>query len=68
MWDDLEGEGIIMDLLYLYIEMRSKDVSLLAERDRETFYSHARRFAFGTLRFNQAILNYARDYTAALVL
>ena len=67
-WNDLDGEGIIMDLLYVFLEMPSKDVSLLAERQRETYYNHARLFALEALRFNQTILRAARDYTVALIL
>lgn len=67
-WDYLDGEGIIMDLLYVFLEMPSKDVSLLAERQRETYYNHARLFALEALRFNQTILRAARDYTVALIL
>ena len=67
-WHGLEEQNIIMDLLYVFLEMPSKDVSLLAERHRETFYSHARLFALQTLRFNQTILKEARDYVVALVL
>ena len=67
-WDDLDGEDIIMDLLYVFLEMPSKDVSLLAERHRETYYNHAHLFALEALRFNQTILRNARDYTVALIL
>lgn len=67
-WNDLDGEGIIMDLLYVFLEMPSKDVSLLAERQRETYYNYAHLFALEALRFNQTILRAARDYTVALIL
>lgn len=67
-WHDLDGEGIFMDLLYVFLEMPSKDVSLLAERQRETFYAHARVFALESLRFCQTILEGAREYTVALIL
>ena len=67
-WQDQDGEGIVMDLLYVFLEMPSKDVSLLAERHRETFYIHARIFALETLRFCQSILKNARDYVVALIL
>ena len=36
VWQDLDGEGIFMDLLYVFLEMPRKDVSLLVERHRET--------------------------------
>ena len=67
-WQDQDGEGIIMDLLYVFLEMPSKDVSLVAERHRETFYIHARIFALETLRFCQNILKDATDYFVALIL
>lgn len=67
-WRDLDGEDIIMDLLNVFVEIPSKDVSLLAERHRETFYNHARLFALETLRFNQTIMKDASDYTTALIL
>ena len=67
-WQDQDGEVIIMDLLYVFLEMPSKDVCLLAERYRETFYIHARIFALETLRFCQTILKNARDYVVALIL
>ena len=67
-WQDQDGEGIVMDLLYVFLEMPSKDVCLLAERYRETFYIHARIFALETLRFCQTILKNARDYVVALIL
>ena len=67
-WQDYDGEGIVMDLLYVFLEMPSKDVCLLAERHRETFYIHARIFALEALRFCQTILKNARDYVVALVL
>lgn len=67
-WNDLDGEAIIMDLLYVFLEMPSKDVSLLAERHRETYYNHARLFALEALRFNQTTLRAARDYTVTLIL
>ena len=67
-WHDLDGENIIMDLLYVFLEMPSKDVSLLAERHRETFYTHARIFALETLRLNHTVLQDARDYTVTLIL
>lgn len=38
-WGDSDGEGIIMDLLYVFLEMPSKDVSPLAERHREMLCS-----------------------------
>ena len=68
MWHDSDGENIIMDLLYVFLEMPSKDISPLAERHRETFYYHARLFALQALRFNQTTLQNARDYIVALVL
>ena len=67
-WRDQDGEGIVMDLLYVFLEMPSKDVCLLAERQRETFYTHARIFALETLRFCQTILKNARDYVVRLIL
>ena len=67
-WHDPDGEDIIMDLLYVFLEMPSKDVSLLAERHRETFYTHARTFALETLRLNHTVLKDARDYTVMLIL
>ena len=67
-WQGQDGEGIVMDLLYVFLEMPSKDVCLLAERHRETFYIHARIFALETLRFCQTILKNARDYVVALIL
>ena len=67
-WQDQDGEGIVMDLLYVFLEIPSKDVCLLAERHRETFYIHARIFALETLRFCQTILQKARDYVVALIL
>ena len=68
IWQDQDGGGILMDLLHVFLEMPSKDVSLHAERHRETFYIHARIFAFETLRFCQTILKNARDYVVALIL
>ena len=68
LWHDQDGEGIIMDLLYVFLEMPKKDVCLLAERHRETFYIHARIFALETLRFCQTILKDATDYAVALIL
>ena len=67
-WHDLDGENIIMGLLYVFLEMPSKDVSLLAERHRETFYTHARIFALEILRLNHCVLQDARDYTVTLIL
>ena len=67
-WHGQDGEGIIMDLLYVFLEMPSKDVSLLAERHRETFYIHARIFAIQISRFCQTILKNAIDYVVALIL
>lgn len=67
-WHDLDGENIIMDFLYVFLEMPSKDVSLLAERHRETFYTHARIFALEILRLNHTVLQDARDYTVTLIL
>ena len=67
-WQDQDGEGIVMDLLYVFLEMPSKDVCLLAERHRETFYMHARIFVLETIPFCQTILHNARDYVVALVL
>ena len=67
-WHDLDGENIIMDLLYVFLEIPSKDVSLLAERHRETFYTHARIFALEILRLNHTVLQDARDYTVTLIL
>ncbi len=67
-WHDPEGEVIIMDLLNVFLEMPSRDVSLLAERHRETFYNHARLFAFEALKFSQTVLKNARDYTVMLIL
>ena len=67
-WQDQDGEGIVMDLLYVFLEMPSKDVCLLAERHRETFYTHARIFALEALRFRETILKNARDYVVALIL
>ena len=67
-WHDLDGENIIMDLLYVFLEMPSKDVSLLAERHRETFYTHARIFVLETLRLNLTVLKDARDYIVTLTL
>lgn len=66
-WDDLDGGGIIMDLLYVFLEMPGKDVSLNAERHREAYYIHARIFAFEVLQ-NQTIFRKAQDYTIALIL
>ena len=68
MCDDLNGEGIILDLLCVFLEMPGKDVSALAERHRETYYNHARRFALETLRFSQTLLKGAREYIVSLVL
>lgn len=68
MWDDLNGEGIILDLLYVFLEMPDKDVSALAERHREAFYNHARLFALETLRFSQTLLKSVREYVVSLVL
>ena len=67
-WQDQDGEGIVMDLLYVFLEMPSKDVCLLAERHRETFYIHARIFALETIRFCETILKSARHYVVALIL
>ena len=67
-WGDSDGEGIIMDLLYVFLEMPSKDVSPLAERHREMFYYHARLFIHETLRFNETVLKNARDYVVWLTL
>lgn len=38
LWGDSDGKGIIMDLLYVFLEMPSKDMSPLVERHREAFY------------------------------
>ena len=67
-WQGQDGEGIVMDLLYVFLEMPSQDVYLDAERHRETFYLHARLFALETLRFSETILQSARDYVVALIL
>ncbi len=66
--DGLDGEGIIMEILYVFLEMPSKDVSLFAERQRETFYSHARLFALETLRFKRTVLRDVREYIVGLIL
>lgn len=68
VWDDLNREGIILDLLCVFLEMPGKDVSALAERHRETYYNHARLFALETLRFSQTLLKGAREYIVSLVL
>lgn len=68
LWHDQDGEGMVMDLLYVFLEMPSKDVSLRAERYRETYYIHARIFALEALRFCQTTLRNARDYVVALIL
>ena len=67
-WQDQDGGGILMDLLYVFLEMPSKDVSLHAERHRETYYIHARIFALEALRLCQTTLKHARDYVVALIL
>lgn len=67
-WGDSDGKGIIMDLLYVFLEMPSKDVSPLAERHREMFYYHARLFAHEALRCNETVLKDARDYIVWLIL
>ena len=36
VWQDLDGKGIVMDLLYVFLEMPRKEVSLSVERHRET--------------------------------
>ena len=67
-WHGTVGQNIIMELLYVFTKMPSKDVSLLAERYREGFYSHSRNFILETLRFWQTSLKDARESIVALIL
>lgn len=62
------GQGILIDLLNVFLEMPGKDVSLFAERQRETFYNHARIFALEVLLINQTVLENSREYIVALIL